>query len=256
MFRSPSVVRMTLATLLFASLLALAVFWLLLPNQGSEDDAAAAATAQAAAALNTDPLAVPTLSDRRTEIVVVEGMSVQLDILNSKDMLTDAQWSAQNQPAPAPVEQPQVTTDPNLVQPVPTPQPTAIEVIVPTTPPIQVQVTTAALVPANVDKVIFKPYTVLQGDSLYSIALANNSAIELMALHGVDAHDLVPGTVIERLPYANPAYCPGYLAYVVRDHDTVFSIARTRNTTVDVIAQLNRLDANRTIYGADVICIP
>jgi LysM repeat protein len=107
-----------------------------------------------------------------------------------------------------------------------------------------------------VDKVIFKEYTVMQGDSLYRIALANNSAIELMALHGISSTALVPGNIIPRLPYANPAYCPGYTAYVVRDHDTVFSIARTRGTTVATIAQLNRLDANYTIYAADVICVP
>jgi LysM repeat protein len=246
---------MTLAVLLFASLLALAAFSLILRTQRNNNDAAA--TAAAETALNTEALAVPTLSDRRTEFVVVDGVNVQLDILNSKDMLTQADWFAQNQPAPVQVEQPQAV-DPNQIQPTPTFEPVIVATIdpalIPTTPPIQV--TTSALVPANVEKVLFKPYTVVQGDTLYGIALAHNSAIELMALHGVDAHDLVPGTVIERLPYANPAYCPGYLAYVVRDHDTVFSIARTRNTTVDVIAQLNRLDANRTIYAADVICIP
>jgi len=254
-FRSPSAIRMTLAVLLFASLLALAVFWLVLSTQRNSNNAAA--TTAAETALNTEALAVPTLSDRRTEFVVVDGVNVQLDILNSKDMLTQADWFAQNQPAPVQVDQPPVV-DPNQVQPIPTVELVIVATIdpalIPTTPPIQV--TTSALVPANVEKVLFKPYTVVQGDTLYGIALTHNSAIELMALHGVDAHDLVPGNVIERLPYANPAYCPGYLAYVVRDHDTVFSIARTRNTTVDVIAQLNRLDANRTIYGADVICIP
>lgn len=256
MFRSPSAIRMTLAVLLFASLLALAVFSLVLRTQRNSNDAAATTTAEAA--LNTEALAVPTLSDRRIEFVVVDGVNVQLDILNSKDMLTQTDWFAQNQPAPVQVDQPQVV-DPNQVQPTPTPLPTAIDpALIPTPiiPPEPVQGVVPAGVPANVEKILFKPYTVVQGDSLYSIALANNSAIELMALHGVDANDLVPGNIIERLPYANPAYCPGYLAYVVRDHDTVFSIARTRNTTVDVIAQLNRLDANRTIYGADVICIP
>ncbi|MBK9051289.1 MAG: LysM peptidoglycan-binding domain-containing protein [Chloroflexi bacterium] len=255
MLRSPSAIRMTLAVLLFASLLALGAFTLILRTQRNNNDAAA--TTAAETALNTQALAVPTLSDRRTEFVVVDGVNVQLDILNSKDMLTQADWSAQNQPAPVQVEQTPVV-DPNQIQPTPTFEPAIVATIdpalVPTTPPIQA--TTSALVPANVEKILFKAYTVVQGDSLYGIALANNSAIELMALHGVDANDLVPGNIIERLPYANPAYCPGYLAYVVRDHDTVFSIARTRNTTVDVIAQLNRLDANRTIYAADVICIP
>lgn len=103
--------------------------------------------------------------------------------------------------------------------------------------------------------VIFKPYTVVQGDSLYSIAEANNSSIELMALHDIAEDHLVPGNTFE-LPYANPAYCPGDVAYVVRDKDTVFRIAVQFNTSVEAIAQLNGLNAQYFIEVTQVICIP
>ncbi len=104
--------------------------------------------------------------------------------------------------------------------------------------------------------VIFKPYTVVEGDSLYSIGETQNSSIELMAKHGIDADDLNPGTVIEQLPYANPAYCPGNRAYVVRDKDTVFRIANQFGTTVEAIAALNSLNAEYFIEVTQVICIP
>jgi LysM repeat protein len=96
---------------------------------------------------------------------------------------------------------------------------------------------------------------VVQGDSLYSIAETNNSSIELMALHDIAEDQLVPGTTFE-LPYANPAYCPGSIAYVVRDKDTVFRIAAQFNATVDGIAQLNGLDPTYNIDVTQVICIP
>jgi spore germination protein YaaH len=68
---------------------------------------------------------------------------------------------------------------------------------------------------------------------------------------------LVPGTVLEGLPVANPAYCPaGSRAYVVRDKETVFSIASRFNTTVTAIAALNQLDAQYHIDMTQVICIP
>lgn len=102
--------------------------------------------------------------------------------------------------------------------------------------------------------VIFKPYTVVQGDSLYSIGEAQNSSIELMAKHGIDDDDLVPGTVLN-LPYANPAYCPGTRAYVVRDKETVFRIAAQFNTTVEAIAALNGINPDQ-VEVTQVICIP
>lgn len=252
-----SAIRFTFTTLLFAGLLALGVFTILMWAQRSSNDAAATATLDPNAPVVGDTVA--TISPYRPpESVLVDGQTIQLDILSSKDTLTEAQWAALNQPAAAVVAvqataapvQEQPTLDPSLqIQPAPT----TIIVPSPTFPPPQV--TAQVAVPANVDKVIFKDYQVVQGDSLYSIADAQNSSIELMSKHGVDANDLVPGSII-RLPYANPAYCPGYRAYVVRDRDTAYRIATWSGTTVAILAQLNHLDANYTVYVTDVICIP
>ncbi len=105
------------------------------------------------------------------------------------------------------------------------------------------------------ESVIFIDYVVQPSDSLYSIAAAQNSSIELMALHGIDGEDMIPGLTI-RLPVANPAYCPGNIAYVVRDHDTVYGVSTTFNTTPQAIRDLNGLDENYTVKTTEVICVP
>lgn len=104
-------------------------------------------------------------------------------------------------------------------------------------------------------EVKFKQYTVVAGDTLYSIAEVNNSSIELMAQNDIAEDHLVPGAVLN-LPYANPAHCPGDIAYVVRDKDTVYRIAAQFQKTVAEIAQLNGLDAAYSIRVTEVICIP
>jgi LysM repeat protein len=107
----------------------------------------------------------------------------------------------------------------------------------------------------TVPPVIFISYVVQSGDTLYSIADRNNSAIELMALHGIDSNDLAPGATLN-LPIANPAYCPGSRAYVVRDKDTVSRIAASFGTTAQVIASMNQLPSDFRIDVTQVICVP
>ena len=122
----------------------------------------------------------------------------------------------------------------------------------PTNTPIPTAVPTRDPIP-----VIFKEYIVAQGDSLYSIADAQNSSIELMAMYGIDDDDLIPGQSLPNpLPYANPAYCPGAIPYVVRDKDTVYRIAVQFNTSAAAIAEHNGLNTEYYIEVTDVICIP
>jgi LysM repeat protein len=106
------------------------------------------------------------------------------------------------------------------------------------------------------EPIIFKPYTVVAGDTLYSIANAQNSSVALIARYGYDANDLTPGNVLQRLPVANPDYCPNSRAYVVRDNDTVFRLAAQFSTTVEAIAALNNLGPDYRIEMTTVICIP
>lgn len=142
---------------------------------------------------------------------------------------------------------------PIVEQPTSAPPPAPTET--PGAPPEQVVQPTAAPATGGGDPVIFVDYVVQPGDTLYSIADRQATSIELMAVHGISAEDIVPGTTL-RLPVANPAACPGTATYVVRPGDTVFSISRRYNTTTQAIANANGLGPDFRIDVAQVLCIP
>lgn len=169
-----------------------------------------------------------------TKIYDVAGTLVTVIIDADKEMMLEGEVVIE---APSPVGGiPEVETQ---ITPVPTDTATPL----PPTP--------------RPDPIIYINYTVMANDTLYSIAETQNSSVALMASKGFDANNLVPGTVLEGLPVANPAYCPpGSRAYVVRDKETVFSIANRFNTTVAAIAALNQLNAQYYIEMTQVICIP
>lgn len=129
---------------------------------------------------------------------------------------------------------------------IPTPVPTLVQ---PQTQP------TAAVVP-SAQAIITVDYTVQAIDTLYSIARVNATTVSLMAQYGIDSADVIPGAVL-KVPRANPAYCQNSrLAYVVREGDTAFSVARNNGATLAALQQANSLDANYTIYAGQVLCIP
>ena len=107
---------------------------------------------------------------------------------------------------------------------------------------------------AGVEPIIYIQYPVQAEDTLYRITEKQKTSIELMAVAGIDAADLVVGETL-RLPVANPNYCAGSRPYVVRPGDTVFSIANRFNTTTERLAQLNNLGADFRIDIANVLCI-
>ena len=107
---------------------------------------------------------------------------------------------------------------------------------------------------AGVEPVTFVQYVVQAEDTLYRITEKQKTSIELMAVHGIDAADLVPGNTLS-LPVANPNYCASSTPYVVRPGDTVFSIANRFNTTTQRLAQVNNLGADFRIDIANVLCI-
>jgi LysM repeat protein len=104
-------------------------------------------------------------------------------------------------------------------------------------------------------EVIFVSYVVQPGDTLYGITKKQNTSIDLMALYGISAENIIVGNTLS-LPVANPAYCPGLLPYVVRDHETVSDIGRRFGTTPDAIGAVNNLGSNYLIKTTQVICIP
>lgn len=107
------------------------------------------------------------------------------------------------------------------------------------------------------DPVIFEPYTVYDNDSLYSIADRVDTSIVLMAQYGISQYELVPGTVIQ-LPVGNPAYCPqaDRQPYAVGEAETAFSIGKRFGITADQLREINGLDANYTVYGGSILCVP
>lgn len=168
---------------------------------------------------------------------------------------------------------PQVAEQPPAEQPteppVPTPTtesaPPVSEQPAPTTP----QDGGAVVTPAppvgqgqgsGAQKVIFVPYVVQQGDTLFSIAQYHNNrgqptSVALMARHGIGSDHLVVGKTLN-IPVANPAYCPGRHTYVVLEGDNAFRIAMKYNVNVEWLRQNNNLDSNYTVYVTDILCVP
>ncbi len=144
-----------------------------------------------------------------------------------------------------------MTVPPAVISPIPL-TPIPVTVVPPTAvPPIAVPPTAVP----RPSQVIFLNYQVVPGDTLYSISSKHNSTIALMARYGIDATDLVPGTVIH-LPVANPAYCPGNFPYVVEEGDTLAKIAIKCGTTVATLKQINGFGDNYRLDVTDVICQP
>ena len=134
-------------------------------------------------------------------------------------------------------------------------EPTPVDVPTLPPPPTPVEVPTLTPTPTPKLSIKFIDYQVQSGDTLYSISNKYNTTIALMARFGVDATDIVPGTSID-LPIANEDCCPGNQAYVVREGDTLSTIAIKCDTTVDNLKQINGFGDTYRLDETDVICIP
>ena len=83
-------------------------------------------------------------------------------------------------------------------------------------------------------------YIVKRGDTLYSIARLYNTTIDnLRRLNNLDGNNLQIGQslIVEE-------NIPAYNTYVVQRGDTLYSIARELNTTVNDLKKLNNLESN------------
>ncbi|MGE5557181.1 MAG: LysM peptidoglycan-binding domain-containing protein [Bacillota bacterium] len=101
-----------------------------------------------------------------------------------------------------------------------------------------------------------REYTIMAGDTLSSIARRFDTSVAdiLAANPGLDPNTIFPGQRI-CLPDSRPPVCPGFI-YVVTAGDTLFSVARRFNTTVEAILAVNPgLDPGRITAGQR-ICIP
>ncbi len=134
-------------------------------------------------------------------------------------------------------------------------EPTPVEVPTLAPPPTPVEVPTLPATATPKICIRFESYAVQPGDTLYSISNKYNTTIALMARFGIDATDIVPGETIN-LPVANEACCPGNEAYVIREGDTLSSIAVKCQTTVDYLKQINGFGDVFRLDETNVICIP
>ncbi|MHB9093953.1 MAG: LysM peptidoglycan-binding domain-containing protein [Eubacteriales bacterium] len=97
-------------------------------------------------------------------------------------------------------------------------------------------------------------YVVKSGDTLYLIARRFNITVaSILAVNpGLNPNYLMIG---QQICIPVPPTCPG-VTYTIKAGDTLFSIARSFNTTVAAIVSANPgIDPNRLMIG-QVICIP
>ena len=94
-----------------------------------------------------------------------------------------------------------------------------------------------------------KTYAVMKGDTLYGIASKFGVSVnDLKALNNLSSNTLSIGQVLKIPDSSN-----NQLTYTVKSGDTLYSIARTYNTTVDKIKELNNLKSNTLSIGQTLI---
>ena len=96
-------------------------------------------------------------------------------------------------------------------------------------------------------------YTVIKGDTLYSIANKFNMSVnELKNLNSLISNTIYPGQVLSVYPSVPSAQT---ITYVVKKGDSLYSIAKSFGTTVDAIKNANGL-ATDNIYTYQSLIIP
>ena len=97
-------------------------------------------------------------------------------------------------------------------------------------------------------------YTVVSGDSLYAIARKYNTTVDgIKRLNGLTSNNLSIGQIL-KIPSSNNNDINS-ITYVVISGDSLYSIARKYNTTVDEIKRLNGLTSNNLSIG-QILKIP
>ena len=97
-------------------------------------------------------------------------------------------------------------------------------------------------------------YKVVKGDSLYSIAKRYGTSVnEIKSLNNLSSNLLSIGEIL-KIPSSSGDFS-NYITYQVVKGDSLYSIARKYNTTVNEIKKLNNLSSNLLSIGA-VLKIP
>ena len=94
-------------------------------------------------------------------------------------------------------------------------------------------------------------YNVKKGDSLYSIARANNTTVDkLKNINNLTSNNLSIGQVL-KLPSGDTT--KDNVVYTVKKGDSLYSIAREYGTTVDALKKLNNITSNTLSIGQKLL---
>lgn len=95
-------------------------------------------------------------------------------------------------------------------------------------------------------------YTVKKGDSLYQIAKKYNTSVnKIKELNNLKSNNLTIGQII-KIPNeakGNENIPTNQITYTVQKGDTLYQIAKTYNTTYNIIKELNNLSSNDLYIG-------
>ncbi len=104
-----------------------------------------------------------------------------------------------------------------------------------------------------VSKASSNDYTVVAGDTLWGIARKFNVSVDdLKSLNNLTSNSLSIGMVLKIPPYSNKKNEETNV-YVVKSGDSLWSIARKFNSTVDEIKRLNSLQSNILSIGQRLV---
>lgn len=111
--------------------------------------------------------------------------------------------------------------------------------------------------PGEIPNQNFEIYIVKRGDTLYSIARDNNITVsELKQLNNLSNNTIYIGQQLllkkrieEELPNENDKL------YIVKKGDTLYSISRKLNISVDTLKSLNKLNSNDIYVGQQLILV-
>lgn len=97
-------------------------------------------------------------------------------------------------------------------------------------------------------------YTVKKGDSLYSIAnLYDTSVNTLKSLNNLTSNNLSIGQkLLVPEKYSAPSNVPNYTNYTVKKGDSLYSIAKNFNISIDTIIKDNSLNSNNLSIGQNL----